>query len=285
IAFRSLESKELIGIIINYACHPTSLSFLNNRLSADYPGRIISKINELTKGEVKSIYFNGPSGNYNPITTCGTNYEELERNKSLVYRQRGHYGHTRKIGYTIAEKALELVESIPIKYYLENCKITSYLTAFWIPLTDFKYYSSKWISNKIKFILKKYLIIPLSMPIETNFPKFIVKYNKFNLTAKSVVQVVQFKFSDRSREKSRRFEIVLVPGELYGELGNELLNKSTVGAECSFIFQNINDWIGYLFPGADYREQGGWEAFAGFSPVCGSYIMNQIFKIFNRIQE
>ena len=46
LSFKSADSKELMGIIINYACHPTTLSYKNNKLSADYPGRIIAKIDE-----------------------------------------------------------------------------------------------------------------------------------------------------------------------------------------------------------------------------------------------
>jgi hypothetical protein len=41
ISFKKLEENNLIGFIINYACHPTTLSFQNNKLSADFPGRVI----------------------------------------------------------------------------------------------------------------------------------------------------------------------------------------------------------------------------------------------------
>lgn len=284
IAFRSKDSRDLIGILINYACHPTSLSYLNNKLSADYPGRILFRIKELTQDKIKGIYFNGPSGNYNPITTCGTNYEILERSKSLVYNQQGNYGHTKKIGYTLAEKALKLVDSIPIEEYLEICTISSHSRYFWIPLRDFRYYSKNWVANKIRFVLKKFFLLPLSKLIKTNFTKFVMKYKKLNLVAKSKVQVVQFKLSNPSRSESRNFDMILVPGELYGEYGRDLLSKSPSGSNNSFIFQNTNDWIGYLFPIEDYIEQGGWESFAGFSPVCGLYIINHLFKIFKKLK-
>jgi hypothetical protein len=284
VAFRSKDSRDIIGILINYACHPTSLSHLNNKLSADYPGRILFRIKELTQGKIKGIYFNGPSGNYNPITTCGTNYEVLERSKSLVYNQQGNYGHSKKIGYTLAEKALKLVDSIPIEEYLEICTISSHSRYFWIPLRDFRYYSKNWVANKIRFVLKKFFLLPLSKLIKTNFTKFVMKYKKLNLVAESNVQVVQFKLSNPSRGESRNFDMILVPGELYGELGRDLLSKSPSGSNNSFIFQNINDWIGYLFPVKDYIEQGGWESFAGFSPVCGLYIINHLFKIFKKLK-
>jgi len=95
ISFKKLEDNNLIGLIINYACHPTTLSFQNNKLSADFPGRVISKIDELTSKKVKSVYFNGPSGDLNPITTSGTNLEKINKDKTLSYDQRGTYEQIR----------------------------------------------------------------------------------------------------------------------------------------------------------------------------------------------
>ena len=124
ISFINVDNNSLIGFIVNYSCHPTTLSFQNNKLSADYPGKIIEKISQLTNNNIGVIFFNGAAGDINPITTCGTNYQKLELDKSLIYDQLGTYNHTKKIGYTIAEEALNLTKSIPKKdYYCPDCKI------------------------------------------------------------------------------------------------------------------------------------------------------------------
>ncbi|MHA2392681.1 MAG: hypothetical protein ACXAEX_12115, partial [Promethearchaeota archaeon] len=68
-------------------------------------------------------------------------------------------------------------------------------------------------------------------------------------------------------------------------IGKILIKKSPSGPKNTFIFQNVNDWIGYLFPALDYIEKGGWEAFAGFSPLCGEIIKNEIILLFKVIQE
>ena len=47
----------------------------------------------------------------------------------------------------------------------------------------------------------------------------------------------------------------------------------------------MNDWIGYLFQVEDYIEHGGWEAFAGFSPLCGYYIENAVLDLFKEIKK
>jgi len=159
IAFKKLENSKLIGIIINYACHPTSLSYKNNELSADFPGRVISKIDDLTSGIIKAIYFNGPSGDLNPITTSGTNLEEINRDKTLSYDQLGTYEHTQKIGNTIGEEALKVAKSIPKEDYSTLTEIDIYTKRFLIPQKDAKYYSKVWFSNKVKWVLKKYFQI------------------------------------------------------------------------------------------------------------------------------
>ncbi|MEE9378653.1 MAG: hypothetical protein V3V33_11545 [Candidatus Lokiarchaeia archaeon] len=285
IVFRSLDSNELIGFIINYSCHPTTLSYLNNKLSADYPGRIVFKIGELTNDRIEIAFFNGPAGNLNPITTCGTNYEKLEKNKVLVYDQLGTYVHTEKIGYKIGEEALKLAESIPIDAFFENLKLSTCLKNIWIPLKDFKYFSKTWFMNKLKFVLKKHFLIPISRVIQVNFPKFTIKHYSFKSRAKSIVQVLNFEVFKNSRKNSKVFDMIFVPGELYEEIGENLLENAPQGEKNTFIFQNVNDWIGYLFPVEDYIEQGGWEAFAGFSPICGHYIETSILELFKEIKD
>jgi len=141
ISFKKLNENKLIGFIINYACHPTTLSYQNNKLSADFPGRINSKISQLTDNDIKSIYFNGPSGDLNPITTSGTNLDKIEEDIKLSYDQLGTYEHTKKIGHTIGEEALKLANSIPEESYFTNMDIDIYTKGVLIPQKDAKYYS------------------------------------------------------------------------------------------------------------------------------------------------
>ena len=75
-----------------------------------------------------------------------------------------------------------------------------------------------------------------------------------------------------------------VPGELFEEIGKNLLEKSPTGKKNSFIFQNSNDWISYLFPIYEYIEVGGYESFPSFSPVSGVYIEKEMLKLFEEIK-
>lgn len=284
ICFRSITENKLIGFIINYACHPTTLSYMNNKLSADYPGRIMERINELSDGKIKSIYFNGAAGDLNPITTCGTDYEQLEKERTPIYQQFGTYKHTKKIGYTIAEKAFSLAHSIQDSEYFKNLEFQSYLKTIWIPMDDFKYFSSTWIANKLIFLLKKYLVLPVAMCHEEdpNFPGLAIKGSGSQINGYTVLQNIQITAMDNN--KSKDLNILTVPGELFEDIGAALLRSSPAGSNNSFIFQNSNDWIAYLFPKDEYINQGGYEPIASFGPMCGEYVKKETYLLFKEIE-
>ena len=280
ISFKKLEDNNLIGFIINYACHPTTLSFQNNKLSADFPGRVISKIDELTSSKVKSIYFNGPSGDLNPITTSGTNLEKINKDKTLSYDQRGTYEHTKKIGYTIGEEALKLANSIPEEDYFSNMDIDVYTRKILIPQKDAKYYSKVWFSNKIKWVIKKYFLFKLAKFDKkyVNFPFFTIERKHLKNYGKTIVQFIKF-----TAVKGNTFGLITIPGELFEDIGRNIIKEAPTSEENTFIFQNSQDWIGYLFPLEMYINEGGYEPFMCFSPLCGAYIEIGTKKFLNEI--
>jgi hypothetical protein len=282
IAFKKLEDGKLIGIIINYACHPTTLSYKNNRLSADFPGTVISKIDDLTSGSIKAIYFNGPSGDLNPITTSGTNLEEIDRDKTLSYDQLGTYTHTKQIGYTIGEEALKVAKSIPEDDYSILTEIEIYCKKLLIPQKDAKYYSKVWFSNKIKWLLKKYFLFKIAKFDYkfVNFPFFTVERRNLKNYAKTVVYFIKFIV-----ENNNTFGIITIPGELFVEIGETLISYAPTKIENTLIFQNSQDWIGYLFPIEMYIKEGGYEPFMCFSPLCGAFIENCTKKLLKGIKD
>ncbi len=288
IAFKSLDNNKLIGFIVNYACHPTSLSKWNNKLSADYPGRVVHRISEITNDQIKAVYINGPCGDLNPITTCGTDYEMLNKNKKnrkLIYGQRGTYKHTKLIGYTIAEEALKLANNIPDSDYFERMEYVSYLKTFWVPMKDHKYFSKTWFANKIVYLLKKYLVLQVAMSHEEdpNFPGLAIKHRGSTINGYTVLQYIRIKAFTGSRLKE--FSILTVPGELFEDIGKSLYKKSPTGERDTFIFQNSNDWIAYLFSLKEYVAKGGYEPVASFAPLCGDYTEKEMIKLFNEIKE
>lgn len=288
ISFRRIDNNEMIGFIINYACHPTTLTGENNKMSADYPGRIINKINELTNNGILVAYFNGPSADLNPITTCGIDYEKLEKTgkegRKKMYDQSGTYDDTIRIGNIIAQKALKLVQSLKDEEYFEDLEFFAELRHFWIPFKDYKYFKPTWPQNKLSFSIKKYLIIPVTKILSenANFPAFIIKRKPIRIHCYSVIQYIKLKLKSNTREKE--LSILTFPGELFEDLGKFLFYKSPTGKENTFIYQNANDWIAYLFPPKEYVEYGGYEPMASFSPRCGEYTTKEMLKLFEEVR-
>ncbi len=283
--FKNIKDNKMIGIIVHYACHPTTLSFANNKLSADYPGRLTHRIEELSNGKTPSIFFNGPAGDLNPITTCGTNFEDLEKDKSKIYGQLGTYKDTVRIGNQIAEEAWKLAQFLPENAYFDHFEFKSSIKEIKIPLKDARYFSHAWYGNKGYFILKKVLLLPIARQIETNFPAFYIKHDFLHTWAETILQYIECKAWLKEKENSKNFSIFTVPGELFESIGKNLLKKSPNKRENSFLFQNSNDWIAYLFPIMEYMNVGGYEPVASFSPMSGEVVEKEMISLFSKVEK
>ncbi|MFX1495298.1 MAG: neutral/alkaline non-lysosomal ceramidase N-terminal domain-containing protein [Promethearchaeota archaeon] len=283
LVFKNLQTNQLNGILINYSCHPTTLSFKNNKLSADYPGRIIYRINELSNQKISTIYFNGPSGDLNPITTCGVDFEKLSQDKSLIYDQLGNYNDTKRIGNSIANEALKLAKSIPASDFFNDIEFQVFKREFLVPMKDYKYFTKIWFVNKLYFSIKKYFILKFGkVNIQNaNFPIFLLKRRKLKLFCESLIQFIKLKALSDLR--SIEFGIMTIPGELFEDIGKHFIRASPT-KENTFIFQNSQDWIGYLFPIKEYIQEGGYEPVASFSPLCGYYIIKEMKNLLNTIR-
>jgi hypothetical protein len=285
VVFKEKSKNQIIGMLITYACHPTTLSYQNNKLSADYPGKVISKITDLSKGKVKAIYFNGPSGDLNPITTCGIEYNQLEGDKKMVYDQLGDYQDTERIGVLIAERAFKMASRISDSEFHEGFEVATISREFSVPMEDYKYFSKRWFSNKLNFIVKKYFLMRVAYGFikGANFPIFKLKGTRNHMKCKTLVEFIRI--SANSPMNRKDLGLITVPGELFEQLGDELLNLAPTPREDTFIFQNSQDWIAYLFPLKEYTELGGYEPIPSFSPLAGRIIESQLKKMFNDIKE
>ena len=282
IVFKYMSKDEIIGLITNYSCHPTTLSFKNNNLSADFPGKYVERIEQLSDKKTHATYFNGPSGDLNPITTSGTDYETLEEDKSLIYNQLGTYEDTKNIGYVIAEEALDLARSIDDKEFFDSIKITTEINEFWIPMKDAKYFNKIWFSNKLYYCIKKLFLLKIARItlLNANFPIFSLNKKGRKVKCKTIVQ--RFQISTDVKNDSNNLDLITVPGELFEDLGNKILEESLSGRENTFIFQNSQDWIAYLFSIEEYINFGGYEPFPTFSPFSGEIVVNEVLKFFQK---
>lgn len=258
-------------------------------MSADFPGRFVFRIDELTDHKTAAVYFNGPSGDINPITTCGTDHIALAKNAVPIYGQKGTWEHTKYVGYTLAENALDIAKMIPDSEYMDTLNFESYTRTFWVPLDNFskKVNPITFVLNKIIFFVKKFFLfkvaITLGDAIEPNFPGFAIKHRGREINCYSYVQYIHLK--GISKNRSKELSIAGIPGELFEDYGKEIYQKTPTGLENTFIFQIANDWIGYLMPLKTYIDKSGWEVFSSFGPLAGAYVRNNYFYLLRDIME
>ncbi|NVM28778.1 MAG: neutral/alkaline non-lysosomal ceramidase N-terminal domain-containing protein [Candidatus Helarchaeota archaeon] len=273
IQFSDLQG-DLIGIIINYACHGTVLPSDNTLFTAEYPGYLVKRITARLGDNVHIVYLNGPNGDINPnLFDFDVDLKELDAKKELLYDGPGHakgnFKRAREIGFAIADMALEISKKIKNE-----------------PVTDFKHTSKSYIfpmknliyENSVRMYLK-HILYKLKLSIlwglwrlnKTEIPypiDFIKKDGKYFQEA----EIHAIKIND--------IVIVGIPGEVFSELGARVLKKSSVPK--TFIVELANGYLGYLFPFQDFRK-GGYEMFLSVNPAEGTYLTNKAINLVNAL--
>ena len=289
IAFREKQSKRIFGLIANYGMHPTTLSFPETKLSADYPGYLVSKISELSNNEVDTVFFGSAAGDLNPITTCGTDFEALEKDKTPIYKQLGGIKETTEIGVFLGERCWNIAQNIPEEAYYSRVEFKSYMKIMWVPMEDFTNYRNlNKVLNRFIHIIKRHFLFRVALILadvnEPNFPGFAAKHRGREINTYTQIQFIEFTASNpNTPEEAKKFSILGVPGELFEEFAEEFYQKSPQGKKNTFIFQTANDWIAYLFPLKDYM-QGGYEPIASYAPICGEWVRINVLRLFEEIK-
>ena len=88
------ENGSLIGTLVNYACHPTTLAWDNTLISPDYPGAMRETIEAAT--DVPCLFLQGASGELGPVEGYVGDTSVADRN-----------------GRQLAYAALSTIESLP----------------------------------------------------------------------------------------------------------------------------------------------------------------------------
>lgn len=292
-SFTDAVTGEVFGMLVNFSCHPTTLPASNDKLSADFPGQVLASISSMSGGRIAAAFFNGPSGDINPITTCGTDYEHLDVNK--IYSQNGTYEHTTAMGRVIATRALELVRSLDASAYFDRFAFKSHVRTVAIPLRDFDRYPSATpakatlvrLQNRAVFLVKKYFLLPIVLSIASgkkpNFPGLAVKHRGFAMNCYSKLQHVEITLASKGGREAT-FSLMGLPGELFEDVGNRFKAASPAGPERTVIVQNANDWVSYFFDLDEYTQQGGLEPFEGTTPVAGYYVKKLYLAFLDEIQ-
>lgn len=289
IAFRALTDDRLIGFMMHFAAHGITVGRHVTKISADWMGWAVKRVAELTHGEVQTSYFNGPSGDVSPgtpywLVTPPTKPFATRQERRVYYHQIYGYKRTQGIGNAVGEQALRLAQSIPVEQFLPKMSFRVYTKTIWIPVKDFKYWSKHWFENSPLQLLKRYLLLPIAMSHEKpNFPGFAIKHRWRMLNTYTLLQWFRITASSTDGTHSRELSILSAPGELFEEIGLRLRAKCPTGMKDTYLIQNANDWVSYLFPKHIYTDSGGYEPYASLSPMCGHVYEREMRKLFREV--
>nr|MDO8108785.1 neutral/alkaline non-lysosomal ceramidase N-terminal domain-containing protein [Candidatus Sigynarchaeota archaeon] len=287
IAFKNAENDELIGIMVNFTMHSTTLGSSNDKLSADYPGRLVARIEELTDGRVMAAFFGGAGGDINPIATCGTDFDHLTNNQILG--QNGKKEDMERIGNFLGERALQVAQSIPQDDFYDRFGYESYVRTIWVPLRDFNHYYASSpmksaivkLQNRALYFAKKYIALQVVLAIagnedkEPTFPALAIKHRGRYMNCYSKLMYLMLHFSSSQSDKTLDVSIIGTPGEPFEDVGKYLIDRSLTSPENTIIFQHANDWMAYFFDLNEYTDSGGMESLEGTTPVAGYHLKKE----------
>ncbi len=275
-----LKDKErLLGAVINYSCHGTVLPRENTLITADYVGSIINVLQEQSLGEnIHFMYFNGPCGEINPLTSELKRKMKVKGKSGLqdsdIYDQKGTWEDVERIGGIIANNALMALESIRCQ---NQGKFQVLVEKVKIPVKDYNYGADfRSAYRRLKYRFKRLFFTTL---IKMGILKSNIFMNVENTQMKNYVetslQVIIF----------GEFLIIAVPGEYFLELGNELLHYSNhlFPTKKTFIVELANDSIGYLYTIQAYLE-GGYESSFSITPLGGRFLTVKIKQMLKKLK-
>lgn len=100
------RTNKIMGVIVNHACHVTTLDLHNLLLTADYPGQMRNYVHEHLQDRPCVMFLNGACGDINP---GGYSAEDSALGKAIPNRtfERAH-----EIGVILGREAVRLVKTI-----------------------------------------------------------------------------------------------------------------------------------------------------------------------------
>jgi hypothetical protein len=160
-----IDQGKLIGLIINYAIHGTTIPRENTLITADYIGYLIKALEDhFQDQDAEFAYFNGPCGEINPLTRELRDKMKKKGPSKLtrrdIYNQNGTWADSEHIGATIAKYALEVVDGLICEDY-DDLKVIQKSIEF--PIKDYDYGSDiQSALRRLLFRIKRYFIPKLA---------------------------------------------------------------------------------------------------------------------------
>jgi len=264
--------KNCIGILVNYACHPTVLGPENKQITADFPYYMIAEIEKEMRAPV--MFVNGAAGN---INVWGPGFQELSAIGISIPSR--NFNTAKYFGKILAKKALNAIKNLTLLPFYELRAETQIIELHLRELPSLIEATAflKKIEGKLEE-LQKLNLNTLPTEIELMYAKHMIElilHVKNEKIMKTYLQALAV----------GNIALVGIPGELFVELGLELKKVSPFNE--TIIVGYANDYVGYIAPEKAYT-QGGYETKPGWwcmlAPKNGEIILDATIKLLKKLK-
>jgi neutral ceramidase len=223
------ETRHVVGVLVNYACHPVTLGPNELNISRDYPGHTLRVLEDVFGENVVAMFVNGCCGNINPAWI----FDRPDVSpppprvfpESLEERSR----ETRRLGQILGGEALNALQSVTNLASEANLKIKQ---------SDVRLPVRKDMPENVLGWIKS---TKVGEPDYENHQRI--------MKGEDVVTEIQaIRLNDTA--------ILGFPGEVFVEYQLEIRRKSPF--KHTFVSELANDSIGYV-PTTDAYKEGGYE--------------------------
>ncbi len=234
------QDGELQGSLINFGCHPTTLTGNNWLYSADYPGYLTESVQKVRGKDFASMFLNG---------ACG-NVTQVDHEAGFI----DTYQECQRIGYILGVAALEAINTAEPLADNNTVQVSQER----VPLKKMTISDEQlaWAEEVMERVAREGMppLQPDGIPDEVYAQKWIDMYKVQNEYDSLEVQVVQI----------GEMAIVGLPGEMFNEFGVYIKKNSPF--ENTMVVGLANDAAGY-FPTKVSFTQGP----EGFTPMITGY--------------
>jgi len=223
------ETRHVVGVLVNYACHPVTLGPNELNISRDYPGHALRVLEDVFGEDIIAMFVNGCCGNINPAWIFDQPNVSPPPPRVFPESLEERLKETRRLGQILGGEALKALQSITDLSSEANLKIKQ--------------------SN-------------VKLPIRKDVPENILKWIKSTKVGEPDYENHQhiLKGEDLVTEiqaiRLNNTAILGLTGEVFVEYQLEIRRKSPL--KYTFVSELANDSIGYVPTANAYRE-GGYE--------------------------
>lgn len=231
------QKKAVVGTLVNYACHPTTLAWQNEQISADYVGHMRELVEHYTASP--TLFIQGASGELAPMEQYTANMDVVRKNG-------------RQLGFAVLATLENMLAPDQELYF--KAKVPS-----GADLAHWDYQTTEWnnkLSTRIEYVDYRLKPIPLLAEIEDQYRQETDRVKKEKLWRQ---RQMRLQFGDTDRVKIP-FWVWQIGDGLFIAQQNETYSifqqtlRTRFQDHCVVVANIANGSAGYLPPRERYKD-------------------------------